>query len=113
MIKETIIKLFSFLPQRNLYLGEVFFSSCQGKGYAQNINLEIAACLNLVKKVETVLDIGAHHGIYTSKLMQNYPKAKYYLFNKCYFLDTQIFKKFVNIVFNFYKIFLFGCGAWI
>ena len=92
MIKETIIKLFSFLPQRILYLDEVFFSSAQGKGYAQNINLEIAACLNLVKtclnlvkkRVETVFDIGAHQGIYTSKLMQNYPKAKYYLFEPCY-----------------------------
>jgi FkbM family methyltransferase len=106
MIKETIIKLFSFLPQRILYLGEVFFSSCQGEGYAQNINLEIAACLKLVKKkLETVLDIGAHHGIYTSKLMQNYPKAKYYLFEPCYANVSFLKKKFRNKhnvkIFNF------------
>jgi hypothetical protein len=68
MIKELIIKLFSLLPQRILYFGEVFFSSCQGKGYAQNINLEISACLKLIKKskIETILDIGEHQGIYTS-----------------------------------------------
>jgi hypothetical protein len=43
---------------------------------ADNINLEISACLKLIKKIKTVLDIGAHKGIYTCKLIQHYPKAK-------------------------------------
>ena len=83
MIKELTIKLFSLLPQRILYFSEVFFSCCQGKGYAKNIDLEISACLKLVKKIETMLDIGAHQGIYNYKLIHIYPKAKYYLFEPC------------------------------
>jgi len=96
MIKELTIKLFSLLPQRILYFSEVFFSCCQGKGYAQNINLEISACLKLVKKIETVLDIGAHQGTYTSKLIHIYPKAKYYLFEPCKQNISVLKKKFKN-----------------
>ena len=107
MIKELIIKCISFLlPQRILYFCEVFFSCCQGKGYAQNIDLEILACLKFVKKnLKTVLDIGAHQGVYTSKLIEYYPNAKYHLFEPCkknVFLLNKIFKNNSNIkIYNF------------
>ena len=46
---------------------------------------------------DTILDIGAHHGNWTSSMMSIYPNSKYYLFEGIDYQQLQKFKNNYNI----------------
>ncbi len=70
----------------------------QGKGaWMMTLEMEVQACLALLGKApSTLCDVGANRGIYTDKVMQYAPDARYFLFEPAEFNIAILRQKYHN-----------------
>ena len=83
-IKWLLFNCISFLPipLRFYYLTELLSATLQGKGWGSStIKQEVNSCLSVLEYPPKVLvDIGAHHGLYTEQVLQKFPDIECHLF---------------------------------
>jgi FkbM family methyltransferase len=103
-LKQTIILIFSFLPDFILLKFEQLFSIARGKGFNFSLKSEFKNVLKLNDKINVFVDIGANKGGYTDEILKIFPNAKGYLFepnlNLFKFLQKKYKKKNITVFNN-------------
>ena len=83
-IKWLLFNVLAHIPiPLNFYsFIELISSSIQGKGWGSStVNQEVNACLSLLeRRPKNLIDIGAHHGLYTSEVLRRIPEIECHLF---------------------------------